>query len=202
MWKWRKRNETPSWKRRWTCGSAGRRFHAVNKHRILSWFSPSAASRESLSSVLFFLTACWLTIAWLLSSVVFVFAANQWRFLFKDHYFKLTFNILLLYPRWKHVGECFLAMYRHQTTCEPPRPSLGRRIDLSEYRDQNFLQNLPQPSSPVSMGQTTVLSSSPSSSLPPVVLPEPAVLPQPSIQPQITPSHTTVEVTTSAPPAG
>ncbi|XP_073322581.1 calcineurin-binding protein cabin-1 isoform X6 [Pagrus major] len=101
---------------------------------------------------------------------------------------------------WKHVGESLLAMYRHQTTCEPPRPSLGRRIDLSEYRDRNFLQNLPQPSSPVSMGQTTVLSSSPSSSLPPVVLPEPAVLPQPSTQPQITPSQATVEVTTSAPP--
>uniref|UniRef100_A0A8C4HPE7 Calcineurin-binding protein cabin-1 n=1 Tax=Dicentrarchus labrax TaxID=13489 RepID=A0A8C4HPE7_DICLA len=80
---------------------------------------------------------------------------------------------------WKHVGESLLAMYRHQTTCEPPRPSLGRRIDLSEYRDPNCLQNLPQPSSPVSMGQTTVLSSSPSSSLPPMVLPEPAVLPQP-----------------------
>ncbi|XP_051277894.1 calcineurin-binding protein cabin-1 isoform X5 [Dicentrarchus labrax] len=101
---------------------------------------------------------------------------------------------------WKHVGESLLAMYRHQTTCEPPRPSLGRRIDLSEYRDPNCLQNLPQPSSPVSMGQTTVLSSSPSSSLPPMVLPEPAVLPQPGMQPQITPSQTTVEVTTSAPP--
>uniref|UniRef100_A0A671WXN1 Calcineurin-binding protein cabin-1 n=1 Tax=Sparus aurata TaxID=8175 RepID=A0A671WXN1_SPAAU len=115
-----------------------------------------------------------------------------------------TPDLVLIQPirclSWKHVGESFLAMYRHQTTCEPPRPSLGRRIDLSEYRDRNFLQNFPQPSSPVSVGQTPVLSSSPSSSLPPVVLPEPAVLPQPSIQPQITPSHTTVEVTTSAPP--
>ncbi|XP_054467151.1 calcineurin-binding protein cabin-1 isoform X3 [Anoplopoma fimbria] len=101
---------------------------------------------------------------------------------------------------WKHVGEGLLAMYRHQTTCEPPHPSLGRRIDLSEYRDPNFLQNLPQPSSPISMAQTTVLSSSPSSSLPPMVLPEPAVMPQPSTQPQITPAQTTVEVTTSAPP--
>ncbi|XP_034396716.1 calcineurin-binding protein cabin-1 isoform X5 [Cyclopterus lumpus] len=101
---------------------------------------------------------------------------------------------------WKHVGESLLAMYRHQTTCEPPRPSLGRRIDLSEYRDPNFLQNLPQPSSPVSVGQITVLSSSPSSSLPPMALPEPAVPPLPSIQPQITPAQTTVEVTTSAPP--
>uniref|UniRef100_A0A8D2ZJG5 Calcineurin-binding protein cabin-1 n=1 Tax=Scophthalmus maximus TaxID=52904 RepID=A0A8D2ZJG5_SCOMX len=78
---------------------------------------------------------------------------------------------------WKHVGESFLAMYRHQTTCEPPRPSLGRKIDLSEYSDPNFLQNLPQPSSPVSVVQTT-----------------------PSTQPQIIPSQTTVEITTSAPP--
>uniref|UniRef100_A0A3B5AI00 Calcineurin-binding protein cabin-1 n=1 Tax=Stegastes partitus TaxID=144197 RepID=A0A3B5AI00_9TELE len=69
-------------------------------------------------------------------------------------------DLVLIQPihclSWKHVGESFLAMYRHQTTCEPPRPSLGRRIDLSEYRDPNFLQNLPQPTSPVSMGQTTV----------------------------------------------
>uniref|UniRef100_A0A3B3UC71 Calcineurin-binding protein cabin-1 n=1 Tax=Poecilia latipinna TaxID=48699 RepID=A0A3B3UC71_9TELE len=68
---------------------------------------------------------------------------------------------------WKEVGESFLAMYKHQTTCEPPRPSLGCRIDLSAYRDPNFPPNLPQPSSPVSMGLATVLSS-PSSSLPPV----------------------------------
>uniref|UniRef100_A0AAQ6APH0 Calcineurin-binding protein cabin-1 n=1 Tax=Amphiprion ocellaris TaxID=80972 RepID=A0AAQ6APH0_AMPOC len=81
-------------------------------------------------------------------------------------------DLVLIQPirclSWKHVGESLLAMYRHQTTCEPPRPSLGRKIDLSEYRDPNFLQNLPQPTSPISMGQTTVLSSSPSSSLPPV----------------------------------
>ncbi|XP_056232219.1 calcineurin-binding protein cabin-1 isoform X2 [Seriola aureovittata] len=113
-------------------------------------------------------------------------------------------DLVLIQPirclSWKHVGESLLAMYRHQTTCEPPRPSLGRRIDLSEYSDPNFLQNLPQPSSPVSMGQTTVLSSSPSSSLPPVVLSEPIVLPQPSTQLQITPSQTTVEITTSVHP--
>lgn len=26
-------------------------------------------------------------------------------------------------------------MYNHLTTCEPPRPSLGKRIDLSDYQD-------------------------------------------------------------------
>ncbi|KAG7241418.1 hypothetical protein INR49_025618, partial [Caranx melampygus] len=88
----------------------------------------------------------------------------------------------------------------HQTTCEPPRPSLGHRIDLSEYSDPNFLQNLPQPSSPVSTGQTTVLSSSPSSSLPPVAFSEPVVLSQAGTQLPITTSQTTVEITTSAPP--
>lgn len=116
---------------------------------------------------------------------------------------KVRSNTLLFWClRWKHVGESLLAMYRHQTTCEPPRPSLGRRIDLSEYRDPNCLQNLPPPSSPVSVGQTTVLSSSPSSSLPPVTLPEPAVLPHPG--PLVTPSHATVEVvpTAAAPPVG
>ncbi|XP_074525679.1 calcineurin-binding protein cabin-1 isoform X2 [Halichoeres trimaculatus] len=102
---------------------------------------------------------------------------------------------------WKNLGESLLAMYKHQTTCEPPRPSLGRRIDLSEYRDPNFLQNLPQPSSPVSVGQTIVMSSSPSSSLPPVALAEPPMLPQPVVPPPvITPTQPTVEVTTSAPP--
>uniref|UniRef100_A0A3Q3K1P6 Calcineurin-binding protein cabin-1 n=1 Tax=Monopterus albus TaxID=43700 RepID=A0A3Q3K1P6_MONAL len=78
-------------------------------------------------------------------------------------------DLVLIQPihclSWKHVGESLLAMYRHQTTCEPPRPSLGCRIDLSEYSDPNFHQNLPQPSSPVSMGQTTVLSSSPTTAL-------------------------------------
>uniref|UniRef100_A0A3Q3L5W9 Calcineurin-binding protein cabin-1 n=1 Tax=Mastacembelus armatus TaxID=205130 RepID=A0A3Q3L5W9_9TELE len=62
-------------------------------------------------------------------------------------------DLVLIQPicclSWKHVGESLLAMYKHQTTGEPPRPSLGHRIDLSEYRDPNFLQNLPQPSSPV-----------------------------------------------------
>ncbi|XP_061586396.1 calcineurin-binding protein cabin-1 isoform X2 [Cololabis saira] len=113
-------------------------------------------------------------------------------------------DLVLIQPilclSWKHVGEKLLAMYKHQTTCEPPRPSLGRRIDLSEYRDQNFLQTLPQPSSPVSLGQPTILSSSPSSSLPPVIFPEPPVLPHSGSQPQVTLSQTTVEVTTSAPP--
>uniref|UniRef100_A0A8C7D8W4 Calcineurin-binding protein cabin-1 n=1 Tax=Oncorhynchus kisutch TaxID=8019 RepID=A0A8C7D8W4_ONCKI len=56
---------------------------------------------------------------------------------------------------WKNVGESLLAMYRHQTTCEPPRPSLGRRIDLSQYRDPNCLQALPpEPCPPVSDIQT------------------------------------------------
>uniref|UniRef100_A0A667Z4F3 Calcineurin-binding protein cabin-1 n=1 Tax=Myripristis murdjan TaxID=586833 RepID=A0A667Z4F3_9TELE len=80
-------------------------------------------------------------------------------------------DLVLIQPircfSWKHIGESFLAMYRYQTTCEPPRPSLGRRIDLSEYRDPNCLQNLPQPSSPASTGQATMPSSSPSHSLPP-----------------------------------
>ncbi|XP_029366488.1 calcineurin-binding protein cabin-1 isoform X3 [Echeneis naucrates] len=113
-------------------------------------------------------------------------------------------DLILIQPircfSWKHVGEIFLAMYTHQTMCEPPRPSLGRRIDLSEYSDPNFLQSLPQPSSPVGIGQTTVLSSSPSSSLPPVALTEPVLVPQPGIQPHIIHSHTTVEIITSTPP--
>ncbi|XP_023502487.2 calcineurin-binding protein cabin-1 isoform X1 [Equus caballus] len=36
---------------------------------------------------------------------------------------------------WKCLGESLLAMYNHLTTCEPPRPSLGKKIDLSDYQD-------------------------------------------------------------------
>ncbi|KAM9743878.1 calcineurin-binding protein cabin-1 isoform 3-T3 [Menidia menidia] len=114
-------------------------------------------------------------------------------------------DLVLIQPirclSWKHVGESFLEMYKHQTTCEPPRPSLGRRIDLSEYREPNLPHYLPQPSSPVSMAQTLVLSSSPSSSLPPVAFSEPAVLPQSAPQPQIATSQAVVEITTCPPPA-
>ncbi|XP_056132022.1 calcineurin-binding protein cabin-1 [Lampris incognitus] len=105
----------------------------------------------------------------------------------------------ICYFSWKHVGESFLAMYRHQTTCEPPRPSLGCRIDLLEYRDASCLQNLPKPSSPVSTSQTTMPSSSPTSSLAPAPLPEPPATSQPSTLVQFTPSQTTIEVTTTVP---
>ncbi|XP_067083955.1 calcineurin-binding protein cabin-1 [Osmerus mordax] len=100
---------------------------------------------------------------------------------------------------WKNIGESFLAMYRHQTTCEAPRPSLGRRIDLSEYQDPNCLQGIPQPASPASVSQT-VPSSSPCSSLPPLPAPEPATLSQPSTLVHIATTQATVEVTTTAPP--
>ncbi|XP_077417378.1 calcineurin-binding protein cabin-1 isoform X3 [Vanacampus margaritifer] len=113
-------------------------------------------------------------------------------------YTEPTPDLVLIKPirclSWKYVGESLVAMYIYQTTCGPPRLSLGRRIDLSAYRDQSFLQNLPEPSSPVSTVQTTVLSSSPSSSLPPTVLPEPSALSQPAIQTQIT----IVEIPTAA----
>lgn len=113
---------------------------------------------------------------------------------------KLIVYIYFFYFSWKHLGESLLAMYRHQTTCEPPRPSLGRRIDLSEYRDPNLFQNLPQPKSPVSTSQTTVLSSSPSSSLPPITVLEPVLQLQTSSQLHIIPTLTTVEVTSTVAP--
>uniref|UniRef100_H3C9K0 Calcineurin-binding protein cabin-1 n=1 Tax=Tetraodon nigroviridis TaxID=99883 RepID=H3C9K0_TETNG len=107
-------------------------------------------------------------------------------------------DLLLIQPvrslTWKHLGESLLAMYKHQTTCEPPRPSLGRRIDLSEYRDPILLLNLPQPSSPICVGPSTILSSSPSSSLPPVALAEPAV-PAQTAQPQTSLTQSPVELT-------
>uniref|UniRef100_A0A3B3DNK5 Calcineurin-binding protein cabin-1 n=1 Tax=Oryzias melastigma TaxID=30732 RepID=A0A3B3DNK5_ORYME len=78
-------------------------------------------------------------------------------------------DLVLIQPirclSWRHVGESLLAMYKHQTTCEPPRPSLGRRIDLSDYKDMSLFQSIPQPTSPVSVGQTAVLSSSPTAGM-------------------------------------
>ncbi|XP_056387142.1 calcineurin-binding protein cabin-1 isoform X2 [Hyla sarda] len=45
---------------------------------------------------------------------------------------------------WKCLGESLLAMYHHLTTCEPPRPSLGKKIDLTEYKDVTQLDHVPQ----------------------------------------------------------
>ncbi|KAG7480660.1 hypothetical protein MATL_G00058640 [Megalops atlanticus] len=108
----------------------------------------------------------------------------------------LTLVRPISYFTWKCVGESLLAMYRHQTTCEPPQPSLGRRIDLSEYRDPARLQASPQSFTPVSVIQT-LPSSSPSSSLPPVSDMPP--LTQPTTLTQIAQNQNTVEVSTTAP---
>nr|XP_044987947.1 calcineurin-binding protein cabin-1 isoform X2 [Jaculus jaculus] len=67
---------------------------------------------------------------------------------------------------WKCLGESLLAMYNHLTTCEPPRPSLGKRIDLSDYQDPSQLLapsvvvmpvNVIQPS-PVSTGPAVAVA--------------------------------------------
>ncbi|KAM3939691.1 calcineurin-binding protein cabin-1 isoform 2-T2 [Leptodactylus fuscus] len=48
---------------------------------------------------------------------------------------------------WKCLGESLLAMYQHLTTCEPPRPSLGKRVDLTDYKDVTELDCVAQISS-------------------------------------------------------
>ncbi|KAM4051300.1 calcineurin-binding protein cabin-1 isoform 6-T7 [Anomaloglossus baeobatrachus] len=53
----------------------------------------------------------------------------------------------LPYFTWKCLGESLLAMYCHLTTCEPPRPSLGKRIDLTDYKDVTQLDGVLQTSS-------------------------------------------------------
>uniref|UniRef100_A0A4X2LET1 Calcineurin-binding protein cabin-1 n=1 Tax=Vombatus ursinus TaxID=29139 RepID=A0A4X2LET1_VOMUR len=52
---------------------------------------------------------------------------------------------------WKCLGESLLATYAHFTSCEPPQPSLGRRIELSEYRDPAALSVPALPSAAVSV---------------------------------------------------
>uniref|UniRef100_A0A8C9R310 Calcineurin-binding protein cabin-1 n=1 Tax=Scleropages formosus TaxID=113540 RepID=A0A8C9R310_SCLFO len=84
---------------------------------------------------------------------------------------------------WKCLGESLLAMYKYQTTCEPPRPSLGRRIDLSEYQDPEHPTTDLQAFNPVSVIQT---------------LPSASILTSVP-QAHVTQSHSTVEVTTTVP---
>ncbi|XP_054448801.1 calcineurin-binding protein cabin-1 [Pteronotus mesoamericanus] len=71
---------------------------------------------------------------------------------------------------WKCLGESLLAMYNHLTTCEPPRPSLGKRIDLSDYQDPS------QPLVPsVVLAPVSVIQPSPVSANPSVTVAEPVL---------------------------
>uniref|UniRef100_A0A8D2PE53 Calcineurin-binding protein cabin-1 n=1 Tax=Zosterops lateralis melanops TaxID=1220523 RepID=A0A8D2PE53_ZOSLA len=72
---------------------------------------------------------------------------------------------------WKCLGEALLAMYQHLTTCDPPRPSLGKRIDLSDYRDPVQHLMLSPTSTPVSVIQPTPVSTNPVVTVPDPVLP-------------------------------
>ncbi|XP_032085829.1 calcineurin-binding protein cabin-1 isoform X4 [Thamnophis elegans] len=69
---------------------------------------------------------------------------------------------------WKSLGESLMATYLHLTTCEPPRPSLGKQIDLLEYQDLD--QHL---ESQANVAPVSVLHPSPVSSNPLVPLTEP-----------------------------
>lgn len=63
-----------------------------------------------------------------------------------------------------------LATYNHLTTCEPPRPSLGKRIDLSDHQDPS------QPLvSSVVVAPVSVIQSSPVSANPAVTVTEPVL---------------------------
>lgn len=52
-------------------------------------------------------------------------------------------------------------MYNHLTTCEPPRPSLGKRIDLSDYQDPSQLLASSVVVTPVSVVQPTPVNTNP-----------------------------------------
>ncbi|XP_038955058.1 calcineurin-binding protein cabin-1 isoform X1 [Rattus norvegicus] len=62
---------------------------------------------------------------------------------------------------WKCLGESLLAMYNHLTTCEPPRPSLGKRIDLSDYQDPSQLLAPSVVVTPVSVVQPSPVCTNP-----------------------------------------
>lgn len=52
-------------------------------------------------------------------------------------------------------------MYNHLTTCEPPRPSLGKRIDLSDYQDPSQLLAPSVVVTPVSVVQPSPVCTNP-----------------------------------------
>ncbi|KAM4708678.1 calcineurin-binding protein cabin-1 [Discoglossus pictus] len=94
---------------------------------------------------------------------------------------------------WKCLGESLITMYRHLTTCEPPRPSLGKRIDLSDYKDITPFLN-PQPTSSVvnsSMDISTI--STPSTPAVPVI--ESAITVTP-VLPPVSTHNTTIDSST------
>ncbi|KAJ7309748.1 hypothetical protein JRQ81_007813 [Phrynocephalus forsythii] len=63
---------------------------------------------------------------------------------------------------WRCLGESLLGTYQHLTSCEPPRPSLGKRVDLLEYRDLEQHADIPTTTSaPISVIQPTPASTSP-----------------------------------------
>uniref|UniRef100_A0A8C6YEC4 Calcineurin-binding protein cabin-1 n=1 Tax=Naja naja TaxID=35670 RepID=A0A8C6YEC4_NAJNA len=92
---------------------------------------------------------------------------------------------------WKSLGESLMATYLHLTTCEPPRPSLGKRIDLLEYQDLDQHLESQANSAPIS-----VLHPSPVSSNPLVPLTEPLLMYTP-LTPNF-PSLTVLESVNSA----
>ncbi|CAH6789824.1 Cabin1 [Phodopus roborovskii] len=94
---------------------------------------------------------------------------------------------------WKCLGESLLAMYNHLTTCDPPRPSLGKRIDLSDYQDPSQLL-----ASSVVVTPVTVVQPSPVSTNPTVSVAEP-VLSYTSVTTTSFPLHSPGLLDTSAP---
>ncbi|XP_057600765.1 calcineurin-binding protein cabin-1 isoform X5 [Hippopotamus amphibius kiboko] len=71
---------------------------------------------------------------------------------------------------WKCLGESLLATYHHLTTCEPPRPSLGKRIDLSDYQDPGQ-----PPVSSTVVAPVRVIQPSPVGASPTVTVAEPVL---------------------------
>lgn len=66
-------------------------------------------------------------------------------------------------------------MYRHLTTCEPPRPSLGKRVDLTDYKDVTQLDCVPQTSSLTDKVTDTPSTSNPSTQAVTVTEPTPTI---------------------------
>ncbi|XP_069353704.1 calcineurin-binding protein cabin-1 [Eulemur rufifrons] len=94
---------------------------------------------------------------------------------------------------WKCLGESLLAMYNHLTTCEPPRPSLGKRIDLSDYQDPSQPLVSSVVVTPVSVIEPSTVSTNPA-----VAVAEP-VLSYTSVTPTSFPLHSPGLLETGAP---
>ncbi|KAG9487419.1 hypothetical protein GDO78_007327 [Eleutherodactylus coqui] len=93
---------------------------------------------------------------------------------------------------WKCLGESLLTMYRHLTTCEHPRPSLGKRVDLTDYKDATQLDASPQTSFITEKVTDTPSTSTPATPVVSLIEPNPTITTTNQVMPSQTNNDSSV----------